>query len=147
MNPSIHRQANPFLGLSPVSTRLNSSLGCSTSFADAAASFITRRRARPANLQGRGCSSSAVPPSRDLLRLRGVGPVNANLLLAKQIISVEMLQEIYHTTCNRDKQELQRYLSVRERHCSSYFRQQAIISILMIINLLTLLFLFYCRRW
>lgn len=59
----------------------------------------TQARARPAN-------------KSDLLALKGVGPVNAGLLLAQQITSVETLQEIYCNELKRDKQELLRFLSV-----------------------------------
>lgn len=60
----------------------------------------------------RRVSCSATSSARGLLALRGVGPVNARLLLAQQIESVDMLKEIYQTTCRTDKQELQRYLMV-----------------------------------
>ena len=61
--------------------------------------------------QARRISCSATQ-ARGLLALRGVGPVNARLLLAQQIESVDMLKEIYQTTCRTNKQELQRYLMV-----------------------------------
>ncbi len=46
-----------------------------------------------------------------MLELRGVGPVNAGLLLAKEITSVEKLHEIYYKDFKQDKEQLLRFLS------------------------------------
>ena len=55
-----------------------------------------------------------VPSSRrasDLLALRGVGPVNAKLLLANGITSVDKLQQLYCRHMSKDRIELMRFLS------------------------------------
>ena len=45
-----------------------------------------------------------------LLDIKGVGPVNASLLVSKRITSVDHLQEIYHQICKQDTKEFQEFL-------------------------------------
>lgn len=47
---------------------------------------------------------------KELLEIKGVGPVNANLLLRKRITSIDHLQEIYHQVCKQDTKEFQEFL-------------------------------------
>eukprot|EP00889_Picochlorum_renovo_P004536 jgi/Picre1/31566/NNA_006918.t1 len=47
---------------------------------------------------------------KELLEIKGVGPVNANLLLRKRITSIDHLQEIYHQICKQDTKEFQEFL-------------------------------------
>jgi deoxyadenosine/deoxycytidine kinase len=53
-------------------------------------------------------SSSGI--SSSLLDIKGVGPVNASLLVSKRITSVDHLQEIYHQICKQDTKEFQEFL-------------------------------------
>ena len=65
--------------------------------------------------QRSSCSSSE-PSSKilksDLLALRGIGPVNASLLAAQGITTIDTLQSLYRTTLKEEKEELLRYLTV-----------------------------------
>lgn len=47
---------------------------------------------------------------KELLEIKGVGPVNASLLLRKRITSIDHLQEIYHQVCKQDTKEFQEFL-------------------------------------
>jgi deoxyadenosine/deoxycytidine kinase len=49
-------------------------------------------------------------PHKSLLDIKGVGPVNASLLVANRIMSVNHLQEIYHQLCKQDAKEFQEFL-------------------------------------
>eukprot|EP00890_Picochlorum_soloecismus_P004576 jgi/Picsp_1/5119/NSC_02482-R1_atp binding protein len=59
---------------------------------------------------GRDRGGSQRKEKYDLLEVKGIGPVNANLLVSKSITSVDRLQEIFHVTCNQDPKELQEFL-------------------------------------
>jgi deoxyadenosine/deoxycytidine kinase len=45
-----------------------------------------------------------------LLDIKGVGPVNASLLMSQRITSVDHLQEIYHQMCRQDAKQFQEFL-------------------------------------
>ncbi|KAI8101706.1 hypothetical protein M9434_006773 [Picochlorum sp. BPE23] len=57
-----------------------------------------------------GKDSSMRRKHKELLEIKGVGPVNANLLLRKRITSIDHLQEIYHQICKQDTKEFQEFL-------------------------------------
>eukprot|EP00204_Picochlorum_oklahomense_P001056 CAMPEP_0118797512 /NCGR_PEP_ID=MMETSP1161-20130426/56_1 /TAXON_ID=249345 /ORGANISM="Picochlorum oklahomensis, Strain CCMP2329" /LENGTH=525 /DNA_ID=CAMNT_0006724701 /DNA_START=199 /DNA_END=1776 /DNA_ORIENTATION=+ len=59
---------------------------------------------------GGGKDSSMRRKHKELLEIKGVGPVNANLLLRKRITSIDHLQEIYHQICKQDTKEFQEFL-------------------------------------
>jgi deoxyadenosine/deoxycytidine kinase len=95
--------------------RTLSQLGCSTSPRCSALPQQSSRQ-RPCSSSSHSASSSFSstswsPRNNNLLELRGVGPVNAGLLLAKEITSVEKLHEIYCKEFQQDKEELLRFLS------------------------------------
>lgn len=97
--------------------RATSHLACSTSsrpepFRCAAAPARWRRA------HSLACAAGSSPTSgraavQDVRVIRGVGPVNAALLMAQDIGTVSMLQQVYHHSLQSDKNELQRFLSVR----------------------------------
>ena len=78
------------------------------------------------NRQGGNQGGSA--PHKSLLDIKGVGPVNASLLVANRIMSVNHLQEIYHQLCKQDAKEFQEFLhnvvgfrnSAHSRHVVDY---------------------------
>jgi deoxyadenosine/deoxycytidine kinase len=85
----------------------------------AVASFklrISRGRSLYSTMTGRLLASKedslggGTAPHKSLLDIKGVGPVNASLLVANRIMSVNHLQEIYHQLCKQDAKEFQEFL-------------------------------------
>lgn len=83
------------------------------------------------NSSSRNNSSHAnSAPHKSLLDIKGVGPVNASLLVANRIMSVNHLQEIYHQLCKQDAKEFQEFLhnvvgfrnSAHSRHVVNYMQ-------------------------
>lgn len=49
----------------------------------------------------------------ELQNVRGVGPVNATLLKAKNISTVQQLQQMYHDNFKADQHQMEQFLYVR----------------------------------
>lgn len=89
--------------------RTLSQFGCSTS--PRCSGLPQQSNQRTFSSSSTSSSTSWSPRNNNLLELRGVGPVNAGLLLAQEITSVEKLHEIYCKDFKQDKEELLRFLS------------------------------------
>ena len=105
---------NPATGLfSPGTSRVQQTGLPSRPFATAVSSISPHRASSTTSSRSQSTQARARPSNKsDLLVLRGVGPVNARLLVAQEITTVESLQEIYCDQLKRDKEEFLRFLSV-----------------------------------
>jgi predicted flap endonuclease-1-like 5' DNA nuclease len=116
--------------------RALSHLACSTS--SPSASLFRPRGAPPAHLYAArrrqhsaalcaagGGNAGGTAAGRELLAIRGVGPVNATLLAAHDIRSVARLQQMFHLVFNKDASELERFLTVRPLSDSQQLESRA----------------------
>jgi deoxyadenosine/deoxycytidine kinase len=71
---------------------------------------MRRRFAMLSKKPGNGGDGGGDSSHQSLLDIKGVGPVNASLLVSQRILSVNHLQEIYHQLCKQDAKEFQEFL-------------------------------------